>query len=148
MKKISWLLALPLLVSLAVFVSCDPDEPQPPTREENLASGAWKFQAATYGGTDVSNTPQIACFIDNTLTFATAGTYTVTEGTVVCNPTTAGSGTWTFKGSDSLQMSTTLLPIGTGSFKINTLTATTLVLQQDLMMVPPTAQPFVVTFKH
>ena len=134
--------------TVGICISCDPDEPQAPTREEMMASGAWKFQSATYSGTDISTNPQIACFVDNTLTFATANTYTVTEGTVVCNPSTAGSGTWSFKGSDSLQLSTTLVPGGSGSFKINTLTSTTLVLQQHFTLVPPTPQPMVVTFKH
>ena len=147
MKKFNWLLALPITLTF-IIVSCDPDEPQAPTREEMMASGAWKFQSATYGGTDVSTNPLLACFTDNTLTFSTANTYTVTEGTVICNPTTAGSGTWSFKGSDSLQLSTTLVPGGSGTFKINTLTATSLVLSQNLVMVPPTAQTFVVTFRH
>ena len=147
MKKTKWSFLFYLLILTAT--GCDEkNEPQPPTREEMLASGTWKFQSATYAGTDVSTNPQLACFIDNTLTFTTANTYTVTEGTVICSPSTAGSGTWSFKGSDSLQLSTALVAGGSGAFKINTLTSSSLVLQQNAMLVPPTPQPFVVTFKH
>ena len=150
MKKNSWFLAIIAVLTLTVFISCDPDEPQAPTQTELLASGAWKFQSATYAGIDISTQPQIACFVDNTLTFTASNNYTVTEGTVVCTPSTAGNGTWAFKPVDSLQFSTSLVPgVSAGAFKINSLTAVNLVLQQSVTIAPsPTPQPLIVTFKH
>jgi hypothetical protein len=148
MKKIHWSLIFSVALTAVICISCDPDEPQAPTRAELMASGAWKFQSATYGGVDVSTAPQLACFVDNTITFSTSSTYTVSEGTVICSPSTAGSGTWSFKDADSLQLSSALVPGGAGTFKINTLTATSLVLQQNATIPPSPTQPFVVTFRH
>lgn len=150
MKKIHWWLLFCVAITFVVCISCDPNEPQAPTQAELLASGTWKFQSATYAGTDISTNPLIACLVDNTLTFTTSNTYTVVDGVPVCSPTTAGSGTWSFKATDSLQLSTGLVPgVSSGAFKINTLTATSLVLQQNVIYPPsPTAQPLVVTFKH
>lgn len=150
MKKYTWPLALFSFATMIVLISCDPDEPQAPSQTELLASGSWKFQSATYAGIDISTQPQIACFVDNTLTFTTSNAYTVTEGTVVCTPSTAGNGTWSFKPVDSLQLSTSLVPgVSAGAFKINSLTAVNLVLSQNVTIAPsPTSQPLVVTFKH
>jgi hypothetical protein len=148
MKMNKWPLALVAATCLITIVSCDPDEPQAPTQAELLASSTWKFQSATYGGVDVSTAPQLACFIDNTLTFTTSNNYTVTEGTTVCSPSTAGSGTWSFKPVDSLQLSTSLVTGGSGTFKINSLTATNLVLAQNVTLAPLPTQLLVVTFKH
>lgn len=150
MKRYSWPLVLFAFATLIIFISCDPDEPQAPTQTELLASGTWKFQSATYAGIDISTQPQIACFVDNTLTFTASNAYTVTEGTVICAPSTAGNGTWAFKPVDSLQFSTSLVPgVSAGSFKLVSLTAANLVLGQSVAIAPsPTAQPLVITFKH
>ena len=75
-------------------------------------------QSANYGGTDISTQPQLACFTDNVLAFA-GSNYTVTEGAVVCTPSSASSGTWSFKPTDSLVLSTALVPgTSSGTFKI------------------------------
>jgi len=150
MKKNTWFLAIIAVLTLTVFISCDPDEPQAPTQAELLASGSWKFQSATHATLgDISTAPQIACFVDNTLTFTTSNAYTVTEGSVICSPSTAAVGTWSFKPVDSLQFSTSLVPgVSAGAFKIVSLTATNLVLAQNVVVAPLPSALVTVTFKH
>ena len=149
MKKIRRAGFIALASTLVFSSSCNKKgELKPPTQTELITAGTWKFQAATYAGTDISTSPQIACLVDNTLTF-TGANYTVTEGTVICTPTTAATGTWSFKPTDSLLLSTALVPgTNSGAFHINSLTSANLVLQQNATLVPPTPQPLVVTFKH
>jgi hypothetical protein len=84
------------------------------------------------------------------VTFSANGSGTVTEGTVVCNPTTAGNITWNFQDSETkLMMSSGLFPAGSGLFTIVTLNETTLTLSQDVTIPPsPIPVPVSATYVH
>lgn len=90
-------LLLVLVFSVAAVTSCKKDkEKEEPTKKE-LISNTWKVS-------DVKNSdgvsiiglplPQIVCLKDNIFTLRTDDTYSIDEGSKVCDPSTAGSGTW------------------------------------------------------
>src|SRR5688572_9027454 len=149
MKKMSWAL-LASLSLIFISVSCE-DEPDEPTKTEMMTSASWKYESATYNGAAVPPS-MTACVVDNTLTF-TSTTYTVTEGAVVCVPSTATATpqAWSFQSNDTqLVLASSLIP-GTpsGTFTLVSLTATNLVISQNVVIPPsPTAAPLVITFKH
>lgn len=95
-----------LLFSALVFASCKKDkdeEPAPPTKKE-LLSNKWKVaDVKNASGTSVIGLPlpQIMCLKDNIFTLKTDDTYTIDEGAVVCEPSTAQSGTWQFTSNDT-----------------------------------------------
>jgi hypothetical protein len=95
-----------LLFSALVFASCKKDkdeEPAPPTKKE-LLSNKWKVaDVKNASGTSVIGLPlpQIMCLKDNIFTLKTDDTYTIDEGAVVCEPSTAQSGTWQLTGNDT-----------------------------------------------
>jgi hypothetical protein len=152
MKKITWPLFLLILCPvLFLSTSCDPDEPQAPTKSEYLTSASWKYESATYNGAAVPPS-MVSCVVDNTLTF-TGSTYTVNEGTVICSPSTATATpqAWSFTNNETkLVLATTLVPgTSSGTFDIVTLNATNLVISQMVAIPPsPTAAALVITFKH
>lgn len=88
-----------LLFSVLAFASCKKDkdeEPDPPTKKE-LLSNKWKVaDVKNAGGTSVIDfpVPQIVCLKDNIFTLKTDDTYTIDEGAVACEPSSAQSGTW------------------------------------------------------
>jgi hypothetical protein len=88
-----------LLFSALAFASCKKDkdeEPAPPTKKE-LLSNKWKVaDVKNADGTSVIGfpVPQIVCLKDNIFTLKADDTYTIDEGAVVCDPSTAQSGTW------------------------------------------------------
>lgn len=143
-----------LAIASAFFMTagtgCQKDKETPKTKTVLLTQASWKFSSATAAGTDISNNAAIACIKDDVITFTAAGAGTITEGTVVCNPTTAGSFTWSFQNSETqLQMSSGIYPAGSGLFTINTLTETSLVITQDVTIPPsPTAIPVTATYIH
>lgn len=152
MKKTTWPLFLLIACSfLTLGSSCDPDEPQAPTKSEYLTSTSWKYESATYNGSPVPPS-MVSCVVDNTLTFS-GSTYTVNEGTVICSPTTATTTpqAWSFTDNETkLVLATTLVPGTTsGTFDLVTLNATNLVISQMVTVPPsPTPAPLVITFKH
>ena len=85
--------------STSILISCQKDkeeEPAPPTKKE-LLSNKWKVSdVKNAGGTSVIDfpVPQIVCLKDNIFTLKTDDTYTIDEGAVACEPSTAQSGTW------------------------------------------------------
>lgn len=95
-----------LLFSALAFASCKKDkdeEPAPPTKKE-LLSNKWKVaDVKNASGTSVIGLPlpQIMCLKDNIFTLKTDDTYTIDEGAVVCEPSTAQSGTWQLTGNDT-----------------------------------------------
>ncbi len=95
-----------LLFSALVFASCKKDkdeEPAPPTKKE-LLSNKWKVaDVKNASGTSVIGLPlpQIMCLKDNIFTLKTDDTYTIDEGAVVCEPSTAQSGTWRLTSNDA-----------------------------------------------
>lgn len=151
MQKQHFLFAITVLISAAVVSGCDKnDDPPAKTKTELLVQASWKFQSATASGTDITNNAAIACIKDDVVTFTAAGAGTVTEGAIVCNPTTANSFTWVFQDSETkLVMSSGLFPSGSGTFTIVALNETTLTLSQDVTIPPsPVAIPVVATYVH
>jgi hypothetical protein len=154
MKKYTTVLLT--LLAIVSFVSCDkkddPAEPQK-TKTDHITASSWKLSAATANGISVMAVPQISCMIDNTGTFVKVaegnGTGTIAEGTTICTPTTAGNFTWTFQTNETiLNMSATLIPGGSGTFNIQTLNATNMVLQQNMTLPVIGAASVVLTFIH
>lgn len=95
-----------LLFSALVFASCKKDkdeEPAPPTKKE-LLSNKWKVaDVQDAGGTSYINFPvdQIKCLTDNIFTLREDNTYNIDEGSKVCDPSTAQSGTWKLTDNDT-----------------------------------------------
>lgn len=126
------------------------DTPPPKTNTENISASSWKFQSASAAGTDISSNPQLACFVDNVITFNSSLTGNIDEATVICAPSTAGAFTWSFQASETMiQLSTALFTGGSNTFTIVTLNGTNLVLSQNVVIPPSvTAIPVTVTLKH
>ena len=131
-----------------ILFSCKKDDNK--SKTELLTQASWKFSTATAAGIDITGNAAITCIKDDVVTFASDGTGTVTEGTVVCSPTTAGNITSAFQDSESkLMMSAGLFPAGSGLFTIVALTETTLTLSQDVIIPPSsTAVPVSATYIH
>jgi hypothetical protein len=147
-KQIKWLTAA-LLISF--LISCGKeDEPVVKTKTQLITQSSWKFQSATASGTDISNNAAIVCIKDDVITFSSALTGTVTEGAIVCNPTTASSFTWSFQTNETvLVMSSGLFPAGSGTFTIVDLTETSLKISQNVVIPPSmTAIPVTATYIH
>ena len=92
--------------STSILISCQKDkdeEPATPTKKE-LLSNKWKVvDVKNAGGTSVIDAPfpQIVCLKDNIFTLKADDTYTIDEGAVVCEPSTAQSGTWSLTSNDT-----------------------------------------------
>lgn len=95
-----------LFLGAFAFVSCKKDkneDEKEPTKKE-LLSSKWKVS-------DVKNSsglsiidfpvPQIVCLKDNIFTLRTDDSYTIDEGAIACDPSTAGSGTWSLTSNES-----------------------------------------------
>jgi hypothetical protein len=149
-KQLLFLLAI--VMAFAIYLpACQKDDPAtPPTKTELVTRSPWVFQSATASGTDISSNPQLACFVDNTITFATNGNYTVTEGPIICSPSTAGTNSWSFQTNETqLVLAAALYPGGSGTFDVISLTETNLVVSQNVIIPPSsTAIQVVFTFKH
>lgn len=139
---------LPLLLSaimIAGATGCQKESTAPKTKTQLLTQASWKFSTASASGTDITNNAAIACIKDDVITFTTSNTGTITEGTVICSPTTAGSFTWNFVSSETqLQMSSGIYPSGNGLFTITALTETSLTITQDVV-IPPSSSPIPVS---
>ena len=115
MKRIS------LLATLAVactFSACKKDDDKPKSKADTLTSHEWMLSAATasvtVGGAtqtmDMMNSNSLFaledCDKDNVLSFASAGTYAVSEGATSCTPPTAETGKWSLN-SDATKLTRT-----------------------------------------
>ena len=151
MKRQLYFLLACISTVLIFLPACQKEEDvAPPTKAEIIARSPWVFQGVTAGGSDVSNNAALVCIKDNTITFTTSGGYSVTEGTTVCSPTTAGTFTWSFQTNETqLVLSAALFPGGSGTFDIITLNDINLVVSQNVA-IPPSLTPVqvVFTFKH
>ena len=152
MKKQIRFLCILIAANFFIFSSCNKTDttPAPKTKTQLLTQSSWKFQSATASGTDITNNPALACIKDDILTFASAGTGNIVDGTIVCAPTTSGNFTWNFQNSETtLVMSTTLIPGGSGTFTLVTLNETTLTVSQNVL-IPPilTAIPVTAVYVH
>lgn len=133
MKHFQILLKHQILVicffAILISGSCKKDdkkETPEPTKKE-LLSNKWNVTDLLLNGTSVYNLniPQVKCAKDNVYTLAADNTYTIEEGAIVCDPSTAGSGTWALSENDTKLQFTPQ----TGDpliFTINELTTTTL----------------------
>ena len=88
-----------LFVSAFIFTSCKKnkaDDEKEPTKKE-LLSNKWKvIDVQDANGTSYINYPveQIKCLKDNIFTLSSDDAYTIDEGLIVCDPSTASSGSW------------------------------------------------------
>lgn len=88
-----------LFFSAFAFASCKKDkgdEEKEPTKKE-LLSNKWKvIDVQDANGTSFINYPveQIKCLKDNIFTLSSDDAYAIDEGIIVCDPSTASSGSW------------------------------------------------------
>lgn len=133
------------------FSACQKDAEEQPavkTKTELITTGSWQFDKAMSGSADVSGSVP-ACYKDNVVTFTSATNGTVLN-TVVCTPTdiTPATFTWSFQSSETvLRLSAPFFPGGTGDFTIVSLTATALVVSQNVTF-PPSPAPINITFHY
>lgn len=138
---------------LFLLSSCEKEKDNTPpakTKTELLATGSWKFSNATVGGTNVNAALQ-PCQKDNIMTFTAVGlTGTLDEGLTKCNagdPQTSPF-TWSFaSGETILNISTPLFTGGSSTFTLVSLSATELIVSQNIT-VGGSPQNAVVTFIH
>lgn len=147
------ILAIVITLSATLFLaSCGKEgdnTPAPKTKTELITSSPWVFLSASANSTDVSSAPQLACFKDNTITFTSSTAGNITEGTIICSPTTAGNFTWSFQSGETIvRLSAPLFPGGSNDFTLVSLNETNLVLSQAMTIPPIGATTIQVTFKH
>jgi hypothetical protein len=149
-KQFLSLLSL-ISISFLVIMGCKKDDAPPPapTKTQLISQSTWKFSGATVGGTDVSAFLQ-TCQKDNILTFAAAGTGSADEGPTKCNAGDPQTNpfTWSFMSSETiLHVSTVLFTGGSSDFTLVSMSATQLVLSQNVT-ISGSSQNAVVTFIH
>ncbi len=150
MQKQNFILVLFAAAFLTAGTGCQKETAAPKTKTELLTQASWKFSTASASGTDITMNPAIACIKDDVITFTSSTAGTITEGTIVCSPTTAGNFTWSLQSSETqLQMSSGIYPAGAGLFTITALTETSLTITQDVIIPPSsTAIPVSATYTH
>lgn len=150
MQKQYFTLLLIAATFLTAGTGCEKEKSAPKSKTTLLTQASWKFSTASASGTDITNNAAIACIKDDVITFTSSNTGTITEGTIVCSPTTAGSFTWSFQTSETqLQMSSGIYPAGSGLFTITALTETSLTITQDVVIPPSSsAIPVSATYIH
>ncbi len=148
-KQLSLVIAL-MLFTFFSLSSCKKDQTTAPSKSENISRSSWKFSSATAVGIgDISNNPAISCIKDDAITFQSNGNGTITEGSIVCSPTTAGNFTWTFENNETkLMMSAGLFPGGSGLFDLVSLNETTLVVSQNVSIPPNPSVLVTATYIH
>lgn len=97
-------LLLAFIFSLT-FTSCkkDNEKENEPTKKE-LLSNKWKVSdVKNADGTSVIALPfpQIICLKDNIFTLKSDDSYSIDEGATVCDPSTAGTGTWSLTDNET-----------------------------------------------
>jgi len=150
MKRLKSILAI-LSIAIFFFLGCSKsnDNPPPKTKTELLTQGSWKFDHATAGGQDISNTPQLTCYKDNTITFSSNFSGTINEGANVCTNPAPSTFTWSFQNNEStLHLSSPLFQGGSQDATIVSLTETNLVVSQLMTFAPLPPTTVEITFKH
>ncbi len=152
MQKRILAIALSATLFLASCSKEDDNNTTPPKTKTELltTNGSWKFSNAVVGTTNVNALLQ-TCQKDNIMTFVAVGlTGTLDEGVSKCNagdPQTSAF-TWSLASSETvLNISTPLFTGGSSTFTLVSLTATELVVSQNIT-VGGTPQNAVVTFIH
>jgi hypothetical protein len=151
-QQLRFLLVL-VSANFFLFSSCNKNDnpPAPKTKTQLLSQGTWKFLSAKVGGTDYSSSLQ-ACQKDNILTFTTAGTGTIDEGAIKCNPVTdpqTSPLTWNFASGETILHVSVSLFSGLGNdFTLISLTETELTV--SIVYTPPAGPSLtvVITFQH
>lgn len=146
---------LHLLLTASVLVTgCDKDKDDNDTDSatmQNITSSSWKINAATASGVDIIAGGFVdPCYLDNRVTFRSDLSGSVDEQAIVCSPSTAGAFTWSLNSAETeITLSTSLIPGGNNTFKIESATSSTLVLSQ-VATIPPAPVPLaiVVTLTH
>lgn len=151
MKKQIVLLTTVFFAAIFTLFSCQSDDNLPvlKTKTQLLTQGPWKYSSAVRDGVNLDPF-LLPCQKDNTTTLAAAGTGTTDEGPLKCNPADpqSNSFTWTFQsGETMLSTSAALIPGGTTTSTIVTLSETQLVLSQPYVLAGVTKDA-VVTFVH
>jgi len=155
MKKL-----LPAFVFIGIALlasSCKKDKSNSPaaskTKTDLITQSSWKFSKATVGGSDVSSFLQ-ACQKDNILSFlkpsGSSGDGSLDEGATKCNTGDPQTNpfTWYFQNNESsIHITTILFTGGSSDFTLVSLSATELVLSQNIT-VSGNTQNAVVTFIH
>jgi len=153
-----YLIAILLIGSLSVPVSCSKDGSSGPSNTELIVSAAWKYDNA---GVDVNADGFIDaavpvgyvgdCGKDNILTFKNDGTGTLDEGTNNCDPSgpQTSSFTWMFKNGETVINFSAPVFLGiSGDVKILKLTSTELDLSKEVNTGAPVPINIVIELKH
>ena len=99
-------LTIILFLGIALYLTaCQKEQKEnpEPTKKELLVN-KWKVSdVLAPDGSSVITLPfpQIICLKDNIFTIAANDTYTIDEGAVVCDPSSAGSGSWALIETDT-----------------------------------------------
>jgi hypothetical protein len=154
MKKHYFILSLCFIAVLSILTGCDKKKddntPAPKTKTELITQSSWKFDNAKAGGSDISGNPMLTCYKDNTMTFSSALTGTISEGAAVCASPAPATFTWSFQTSETiLNISAIIFPGGSSNFTLVSVNEINLVISQDVT-IPPAPMPInvVLTFKH
>ena len=151
MKKQFALLSTVFFAAIFTLFSCQEDDNLPviKTKTQLLTQGSWKYSSAVRDGVNLDPFLQ-PCQKDNIITLAAAGTGISNEGALKCNPADlqTNSFTWTFQsGETMLSTSAALIPGGSTTSTIVTLTETQLVVSQPYILAG-VSKDAIVTFVH
>ncbi len=131
------------LTALALLTGCTKEaDDDTPTTEELISAITWKFSKASTSGTDISALIQ-ACYKDNTLRFTKASpqnTGVLNEGASKCNAADPQERSFTWQYDASFQKltvtgtgsSVNILPGGSNEFTLVRVSATELVISQNV----------------
>ncbi len=108
MKKFLGTIAVVSILSVLVS-SCERDamwegdnNKQPPVSKKEAITGTWRVADVKTGGMSVLPViTRLQCITDNILNFDADGSFVIDEGTDVCSPKFAGSGTWSLVKNDT-----------------------------------------------
>jgi hypothetical protein len=131
-----------LSVAAITLTSCSKEKEETKTKMELITKAPWKFSSITRNGIDVSFYYP-ACLKDNTMTFATTGTYIEDEGSTKCNPDDPQSKTWNWHFGEN----ETKLVMDTASFNIVQLSESSLILSYQIVLGSAT-QTLVISSVH
>lgn len=152
MQKQFPLFTIVFIAAIFTLSSCQEDDNLPviKTKTQLITQGAWRFDKAFQGTFDVSAQVPI-CYKDNVVSF-TSGTAGTVNNPVVCTPTdtTPATFTWSFQSSETvLSLNAALFPGGSNTFNIVTISETSLVISQDVIIPPATTSTNVIFhYKH
>lgn len=151
MKKQIVLLTTVFFAAIFTLSSCQKDDNLPvlKTKTQLITQSPWKYSSAVRDGVNLDPFLQ-TCQKDNITTLAAAGTGTTDEGATKCNVADpqSVSFTWSFQSGETMLLtSAALIPGGSTTSTIVTLSETQLVVSQPYLLAGVTKDA-VVTFVH